>query len=140
VKYLLRVFDTGGLVQTIRIDGDSSAGATAVAQSPGLRMISVQADAAHKRRGVSWSALPGLKFNVELFARELAALLDAGVGVIDALRTLGGNERREASAKIDRDMRRVAADKTLAWMANVFLGATRNVGRILKKMGFCHAV
>jgi general secretion pathway protein F len=44
--------------------------------------------------------LPGVRFDVELFARELAALLDAGVGVIDALRTLGGNDRREASARV----------------------------------------
>jgi general secretion pathway protein F len=43
--------------------------------------------------------LPGLKFNVELFARELAALLDAGVSVIDALRTLGSNERHRSDRK-----------------------------------------
>jgi general secretion pathway protein F len=105
VKYVLRVFDTGGSVQTIRIDGDSSAGAAAIAQSRGLRVVSIRA-AARKGRGLGWSALPGMKFDVELFARELAALLDAGVGVIDALRTLGGNERREASAKIYRDLLR----------------------------------
>jgi general secretion pathway protein F len=50
--------------------------------------------------------MPGTRFNVELFARELAALLDAGVGVVDALRTLGGNERREASAQVYRDLLR----------------------------------
>ncbi|GGC56440.1 fimbrial assembly protein PilC [Paraburkholderia caffeinilytica] len=52
-------------------------------------------------------ALPGGRFNVELFARELAALLDAGVGVVDALRTLGGNERREASAQAYRELLRL---------------------------------
>ncbi|GAB3626144.1 Type II secretion system protein F [Pandoraea terrae] len=106
MKYLLRVFDAGGQMQTIRIEGDSSASATADAQSRGLRVISVAAESAGKRRRAVGSALPGLKFNVDLFARELAALLDAGVGVIDALRTLGGNERREASARIYRELLR----------------------------------
>lgn len=106
MKYLLRVFDTGGLVQTIRIEGDSSAGATALAQAKGLRVISIQADGARKRHRIGAAMLPGMKFNVELFARELAALLDAGVSVIDALRTLGGNERREASARVYRDLLR----------------------------------
>ncbi|MDB5788829.1 type II secretion system F family protein [Caballeronia mineralivorans] len=106
MKYVLRVFDTRGLVQTIRIDGESLAGASALAQARGLRVISVRADAARKRAGAAWRSLPGAKFDVDLFARELAALLDAGVGVIDALRTLGWNERREASAKIYRDLLR----------------------------------
>src|SRR5260370_21259813 len=41
-------------VQTIRIDGDSSAGASALAQARGLRVISVRADAARKRAGAAW--------------------------------------------------------------------------------------
>jgi general secretion pathway protein F len=106
VKYLLRVFDSGGLVQTVCVEGDTLAGAAAVAQSRGLRVISIRAGGTRKRRGIGRAMLPGLKFNVELFARELAALLDAGVSVIDALRTLGSNERREASANVYRDLLR----------------------------------
>ncbi|MFP3569659.1 type II secretion system F family protein [Paraburkholderia sp. SIMBA_030] len=106
MKYLLRVFDTSGSVQTLRVDCDSSAAATALARSRGLRVVSVRADARGARRRAGWSAMPGSRFNVELFARELAALLEAGVGVVDALRTLGGNERREASAVVYRDLLR----------------------------------
>ncbi|RDJ97742.1 type II secretion system F family protein [Paraburkholderia lacunae] len=106
MKYLLRVFDTSGSVQTLRVDCDSSAAATALARARGLRVVSVRADARGRRRRARWSALPGARFNVELFARELAALLEAGVGVVDALRTLGGNERREASAVVYRDLLR----------------------------------
>lgn len=109
MKYLLRVFDTSGSVQTLRVDSDSVASATALARARGLRVVSVRADVRGQRCRVGWSVmptLPGTGFNVELFARELAALLEAGVGVVDALRTLGGNERREASAVVYRDLLR----------------------------------
>ncbi|MGF6935624.1 general secretion pathway protein F [Paraburkholderia sp. UCT70] len=105
MKFLLRVFDTSGSVQTLRLDCDSSAAGTALARARGLRVVSVRADARGQHR-LRWSAMPGARFNVELFARELAALLDAGVGVVDALRTLSGNERREASAEVYRDLLR----------------------------------
>src|ERR1700731_1864775 len=100
MKYVLRVFDPGGSVQTVRLDSDSSGAATAIARSRGLRVVSIRADSAREGRRLSWSKVRNVKFNVELFARELAALLDAGVGVVDALRTLGSNERREASAQV----------------------------------------
>ncbi|WP_233886932.1 type II secretion system F family protein [Paraburkholderia flagellata] len=106
MKYVLRVFDTNGSVQTLRIDSDSSTAATAVARSRGMRVVSVRADGGRRRHRANRLGIPGARFNVELFARELAALLDAGVGVVDALRTLGGNERREASAQVYRDLLR----------------------------------
>ncbi|WP_321949609.1 type II secretion system F family protein [Paraburkholderia sp. J10-1] len=106
MKYVLRVFDTNGSVQTLRIDSDSSTAATALARSRGLRVVSVRADGVRRRSRANRLGIPGARFNVELFARELAALLDAGVGVVDALRTLGGNERREASAQVYRDLLR----------------------------------
>jgi general secretion pathway protein F len=106
VKYSLRVFDAAGLVQTISLEGDTSDGAASLARSRGLRVISIRADGVARRRLAQRSALGGARFNVELFARELAALIDAGVSVIDALRTLGSNERREASAQVYRDLLR----------------------------------
>jgi general secretion pathway protein F len=106
VKYLLRVFDAAGVLQTISVDGDTSDGAASIARSRGLRVISVRVQGSARRRLAVRTALPGTKFNVELFARELAALIDAGVSVIDALRTLGSNERREASAEVYRGLLR----------------------------------
>ncbi|RQH05477.1 type II secretion system F family protein [Paraburkholderia dinghuensis] len=100
MKYLLHGFDASGELQKLRIDCDTPRAAEALARSRGLRIVSVRP----VRR-----AMPGLRprafrFDVDLFARELAALLDAGVGVIEALRTLGGNERRDASAAVYRDL------------------------------------
>ncbi|MEM5314577.1 type II secretion system F family protein [Paraburkholderia sp. JHI869] len=106
MKYVLRVFDTNGSVQTLRIDSDSPTTASALARARGLRVVSVRADGGRQRRRANRLGIPGARFNVELFARELAALLDAGVGVVDALRTLGGNERRETSAQVYRDLLR----------------------------------
>ncbi|CAB3789966.1 type II secretion system F family protein [Pararobbsia alpina] len=106
MKYLVRVFDISGAVQTLRVDCDSSATATALARARGLRVVSVRPAGRQRRRHLSWAAMPAARFNVELFARELAALLEAGVGVVDALRTLGGNDRRESSAWVYRDLLR----------------------------------
>lgn len=104
--YLIRVFDTCGEVQSIHIDSDSPASAAAMARSRGLRVVSIRLASGAKRGAGRWMTLQIAKFDVELFARELAALLDAGVGVIDALRTLGGNERRDISGKIYRQLLR----------------------------------
>ncbi|KWA25657.1 general secretion pathway protein GspF [Burkholderia territorii] len=106
MKFVLRVFDTGGSVQTLRIDSDSPANAASLARSRGLRVVSVSADAARQRRGANRFGMPRARFDVDMFARELAALLDAGVGLVDALRTLGGSSRREASAQVYRDLLR----------------------------------
>ncbi|KVQ40151.1 general secretion pathway protein GspF [Burkholderia territorii] len=106
MKFVLRVFDTGGSVQTLRIDSDSPANAASLARSRGLRVVSVSADAARQRRGANRFGMPRARLDVDMFARELAALLDAGVGLVDALRTLGGSSRREASAQVYRDLLR----------------------------------
>lgn len=106
MKYKLCVFDSAGKATTILLDVESTAGAILLAQSRGYRVASVRAAGPSKGATHAWQGLPGRRFDVEPFARELAALLDAGVGVIDALRTLGGNERREASAKVYREILR----------------------------------
>jgi general secretion pathway protein F len=100
VKYVLRVFDTTGAVQTVRVDSDSTAAAAAIARARGLRVVSVRGAPRAARWRVSTPRRVRGRFNVELFARELAALLAAGVSVVDALRTLAGNERRERSATV----------------------------------------
>jgi general secretion pathway protein F len=106
VKYVLRVFDTNGAVQTVHVESDSTAAAASLARARGLRVVSVRGERGSARLRLRTPALARGKFNVELFARELAALLSAGVGVVDALRTLASNERRERSAAVYRGLLR----------------------------------
>ncbi|WP_197693877.1 type II secretion system F family protein [Vogesella sp. LIG4] len=93
-------------MQTIRIEGDSSNAAVASANARGLRVVSVRADTRQQALRLGLAALPGARLDVNLFAREFAALLDAGVGVIDALRTLSSNEHNESSAQVYRNLLR----------------------------------
>ncbi|MCC8400747.1 type II secretion system F family protein [Paraburkholderia sp. MMS20-SJTN17] len=106
MKYVLRVFDTHGSVQTVRVESDSTTAAAAIARARGWRVVSVRGERAAARMRLRAPAIARGKFNVELFARELAALLAAGVGVVDALRTLASNERREGSAAVYRGLLR----------------------------------
>lgn len=106
MKYVLRVFDTNGAVQTVHVESDSTAAAASLARARGLRVVSVRGERGSARLRLRTPALARGKFNVELFARELAALLSAGVGVVDALRTLASNERRERSAAVYRGLLR----------------------------------
>lgn len=106
MKYVLRVFDTNGSVQTVRVESDSTTAAAAIARARGWRVVSVRGERAGARMRLRAPAIARGKFNVELFARELAALLAAGVGVVDALRTLATNERREGSAAVYRGLLR----------------------------------
>ncbi|MEK7988416.1 type II secretion system F family protein, partial [Burkholderia contaminans] len=43
MKFVLRVFDTSGSVQTLRIDSDSPSNAASLARARGLRVVSVSA-------------------------------------------------------------------------------------------------
>lgn len=99
MKYQLRVINNGREVQTLSLDSDSVAGATAQAEARGLRVVSVKAARRSSPR-LAFAAARPVKFDAGLFAQELAALLEAGVGVIDALRTMRGNDARAGAGRV----------------------------------------
>jgi general secretion pathway protein F len=79
-----------GSVRMLRVQAASAAQAQQQAQLEGLRVLSCRPAAAptlalRPRRHV--------RLDVALFAEEMAALLDAGLGMVDALRTLAQKER-----------------------------------------------
>lgn len=80
-----------GGVRVARVHAASAQQAMQKAQLDGLRVLSCRPAAARR------FALPRLqraaKLDVALLAEELAALLDAGLGMVDALRTLAQKER-----------------------------------------------
>lgn len=99
MKYQLRVINGGREVQTLHLDSDSVAGATAQAEARGLRVVSVKTARRQSPR-LAFAAARPVKFDAALFAQELAALLEAGVGVIDALRTMRGNAARAGAGLV----------------------------------------
>lgn len=98
-----------GGVRTARVLAPDSRRATEQLQLEGLRVLSCRP----ATRGLSdWLAelLPQRsKLDVGLFAEELAALLDAGLGMVDAIQTLAVKEQ-DAGARTA--LERVAADLT----------------------------
>ena len=85
-----------GEVRSARIRAASAEEALRHAQLDGLRVLNIQLSAP-----AAWNALRsmvpsrsarGNRLDVAQFAHELAALLDAGLGMVDALGTLGAKE------------------------------------------------
>ncbi len=97
-----------GALQTERLRAGSERQAAEQVQLRGLRVLSCRAlEGAANRAG--WRAVfSRQKLDVGLFTDELAALLDAGLGMVDTLRTLAQKERdgraREALESITRDI------------------------------------
>ena len=98
MKFELVVRSSQGVVQTLRVQAlDASAAAAQVEQS-GARVMSCArigglGDRSGERR-------VGGKLDAALFARELASLLAAGLGVFEALKTLAGKESSSARKEL----------------------------------------
>ena len=93
----------GGQVRASRVNAMSAEEATRAAQRGGLRVLDVVPAAATGLAG-SWLSVvsfPGAakayrgpsRLDVGSFAHELAALLDAGLGIVESLTTLEAKEK-----------------------------------------------
>jgi general secretion pathway protein F len=100
-----------GEVRSTRIRASSSEEAARHAQLDGLRVLNIQPAAAPAWGGLfaglaASSTGHSSRLDVAQFAHELAALLDAGLGMVDALGTLGAKEtvgaQRVAYAQLAR--------------------------------------
>jgi general secretion pathway protein F len=98
-----------GGVQSRRVSAQSEGQATQQLQIDGWRVLSCRS-VGSKRWGLE-TLLPHRRARLEigLFTEELAALLDAGLGMVDAIRTLALKERDESAR---RAIDRVATDLT----------------------------
>ena len=109
----------GGQVQTERIRATNAEEAGRAAQRGGLRVLDVAPAAAAGLAGASLSSLAWAlprkgsratsRLDVGSFAHELAALLDAGLGIVDSLSTLEAKETANAQRAL---MRRLAQTVT----------------------------
>jgi general secretion pathway protein F len=83
-----------GVIRSLRLAAVDATAATRLAEREGLRVLSC----IPRRKNFEWgaghgSAVVRTRLDIALFAHELAALLDAGLGIIDALETLAEKER-----------------------------------------------
>lgn len=85
MDFELRVL-RGGVVETLRLEAASADEARRLAIVERLEVLSVRSGGTPWRRKVS--------FELSLFAQELAELLDAGLSVVEAVDTLGQQQRR----------------------------------------------
>ncbi|PFH08592.1 general secretion pathway protein F [Collimonas sp. PA-H2] len=83
-----------GAMRSLRLAAIDAAAATRLAEREGLRVLSCTPH----RNSFSWggrgvAGVTRTRLDIALFAHELASLLDAGLGIIDALETLAEKER-----------------------------------------------
>src|SRR5882672_2288077 len=105
------VFDVVGIaahgaVQTERVIAQDPQQATQLLQLKGWRVLSCQPAATSfnlATLGVG-TRVRRARLDIGLFSEEIAALLDAGLGMIDAIRTLASKERdNSARIALERD-------------------------------------
>ena len=93
-----------GSLLTERLRASDSIKASEQIQLRGLRVLSCR----EVRTSTSWQGFRHRRLDVGLFTDELAALLDAGLGMVDTLRTLAQKERdsfgRLALEAVTRDV------------------------------------
>jgi general secretion pathway protein F len=98
---------SNGAVQSTRVAAQSEQHAAQQVQLGGLRVIACRG-VAQPRRGLNALFVQRrVRLDIGLFSEELAALLDAGLGIVDAIRTLGLKEREMAAR---RAIERIALD------------------------------
>jgi general secretion pathway protein F len=94
-----------GALLTQRLQASDAAKASEQIQLRGLRVLSCREV---RTSSSSWQGLRRRRLDVGLFTDELAALLDAGLGMVDTLRTLAQKERdsgsRQALESVTRDV------------------------------------
>ena len=98
-----------GAVQSRRVSAQSEQQATQQLQVANLRVLSCRPASAPRWALAALRPRRRARLEVCLFAEELAALLDAGLGMVDAIRTLALKERDESAR---RAVDRVATDLT----------------------------
>ncbi|MCL2643888.1 MAG: type II secretion system F family protein [Betaproteobacteria bacterium] len=89
MRYLVKAFRTADGVSTFELDAADSESARQQAESRGYRVIDVAAPA-----GRRFSGLAASRFSVPLFCQELLSLLDAGMGLVEAVAILARKARQ----------------------------------------------
>jgi general secretion pathway protein F len=112
MQFEIKVLRSGEGVSVLPISAMSESDATNIAKSQGYKVLGIKTS----RSG----SLPKLKksgngFPLVLFSQELLALLDAGLGLVEALETLAEKERHSEAKKVfDAIVTRLYEGQTLS--------------------------
>lgn len=87
MDFNLKVYDPVNGVTRLRCVAADEAGARSEAAEQGLTVLSLSA------AGLRWRAGGASRFKVHLFGQELLALIDAGMGLVEAIATLVSKNR-----------------------------------------------
>ena len=98
---------SNGAVQSTRVAAASERHAAQQVQLGGMRVISCRGVTAPRSGLGALLARRRVRLDIGLFAEELAALLDAGLGMVDAINTLAMKEREGAARQA---IERIALD------------------------------
>ncbi|MCL2591308.1 MAG: type II secretion system F family protein [Betaproteobacteria bacterium] len=90
MRYLIKAFRATDGVSTFELDAANRESARQQAESRGYRVIDVVAPA-----GRRLSALAASRFSVPLFCQELLSLLDAGMGLVEAVAILARKAKQD---------------------------------------------
>ncbi|MGE5712836.1 MAG: type II secretion system F family protein [Betaproteobacteria bacterium] len=96
-----------GALQTRRVAAPSEQQAAQQVRLDGARVLACRGIAPPRRGVARMAPRRAAALDLGLFSEELAALLDAGLGIVDAIRTLALKERHDAAR---RALERIAHD------------------------------
>lgn len=95
MRYLIKAFRASEGVSTFELDAADQETARRQAESRGYRVIAVASPAG---RGFAGFAI-GARFSVPLFCQELLSLLDAGMGVVEAIAILARKAKHDEARR-----------------------------------------
>lgn len=109
--YRVKALTSGGALTVLRLEADSQAQAGHMAHDRGLDVISIRPDFFPVR----WLGPRGGRFALLLFAQQLVALLDAGLGTVESLEAMARETSRSGSQTLHAVLAHVRAGRSLSF-------------------------
>lgn len=110
MRYRVKALASGGTVSVVTLDAETPAQADRLARERGLAVITIRAELSP----AGWWRARAPRFALTLFAQQLIALLDAGLGTVEALEALSQEHRGVSSSPLQRLLDQVRAGQSLS--------------------------
>lgn len=109
--YRVKALASGGSLTLLHLEAPTRAQAGHMARDRGLNVISIRPDLSPAH----WLAHRGERFALLLFAQQLGALLDAGLGTVEALEAMSRETSRSSSQTLSTLLAHVRAGRSLSF-------------------------